>query len=339
MKKPDGRGRDILQGLVAAGKPSRPTEGSPLARPSGAVKAMSLGLDRLSAEAAQAKTLREELASRETTQNLEPALFSPSIVSDRIPSTSDRRFQELKAAIAENGQQIPIIARAHPIEEGRYQIAAGHRRWRVAQELGLSLKAIIRKLSDEEMVILQGQENGPREDLTFVERARFAMQMDDRGFDRETLSAALSVDKPEVSRLLTVAQALGEDVIMAIGPAPKIGRPRWLQLVKGLEQAGAHDELKEMVASSAFASADTDERFTLALQAVGPAKRTAKRRPISSHSSDRVAWIEKKGGNVRLISDNASFASFLQRRLPTLLEEFKGSPEAKSNGTSKGARH
>lgn len=337
MKKADGRGRDILQGLVAAGKPGRPADGSlPQARPSGAVKAMSLGLDRLSADAAQAKALREELASRETTQDLDPALFSPSIVSDRIPSTSDSRFQELKAAIAENGQQIPIIARPHPTEEGRFQIAAGHRRWRVAQELSLNLKAIIRKLSDQEMVVLQGQENGPREDLTFVERARFAMQMEGHGFDRDTLSAALSVDKPEISRLLTVAQALGEELIVAIGPAPKIGRPRWLQLVKGLDQARARDELNELISSSAFETADTDDRFTLALQAVGLAKRMAKRRPVSS---DRVAWLEKKGGNVRLVSDNASFANFLQRRLPALLDEFKSSAEAKSSPTSKGAKH
>lgn len=337
MKKPDGRGRDILQGLVAAGKPIRPMDGlAPQTRPTGAVKAMSLGLDRLSAEAAQAKSLREELASRETTQDLDPALFSASIVSDRIPSTSDGRLQDLKAAIAENGQQIPIIARPHPTEEGRYQIAAGHRRWRVALDLGQPLKAIIRKLSDQEMVILQGQENGPREDLTFVERARFAMQMESHGFDRDTLSAALSVDKPEISRLLTVAQALGEELIMAIGPAPKIGRPRWLQLVKGLEQAGARDELNELVSSSTFESADTDARFTLALQTVGSAKQIAKRRPAAS---DRIAWVEKRGGNIRLVSDNASFSSFLQRRLPALLEEFEGSPEAKSSGTTKGARH
>lgn len=337
MKKADGRGRDILQGLVAAGKPGRPADGSlPLARPSGAVKAMSLGLDRLSAEAAQAKALREELASRETTQDLDPALFSPSIVSDRIPSTRDSRFQELKAAIAENGQQIPIIARPHPTEEGRFQIAAGHRRWRVAQELGVSLKAIIRKLSDQEMVVLQGQENGPREDLTFIERARFAMQMEGHGFDRDTLAAALSVDKPEISRLLTVAQALGEELIIAIGPAPKIGRPRWLQLVKGLERAGARDDLNELTSSSGFEAADTDERFTLALQAIGPAKQTAKRRRLSS---DRIAWLENKGGNVRLVSDEASFGSFLQRRLPALIDEFKDSPEAKSSQRLKGAKH
>ncbi|MCS6759366.1 MAG: ParB N-terminal domain-containing protein [Candidatus Devosia euplotis] len=93
---------------------------------------MSFGLDRLSAEAAQAKVLREELASRETTQELDPALFSSSIVSDRISAESDGRLHQLKAAIAENGQQIPVIACPHPTEEGYLQIAAGHRRLRVA---------------------------------------------------------------------------------------------------------------------------------------------------------------------------------------------------------------
>ncbi len=337
MKKPDGRGRDILQGLVAAGKPNPPSEASVHpARPSGAVRAMSLGLDRLTAEAAQAKALREELASRETTQELDPTLFSPSIVSDRIPSTTDTRFQELKAAIAENGQQIPIIARPHPSEDGHYQIAAGHRRWRVAQELGRPVKAIIRALSDKEMVILQGQENGPREDLSFIERARFAMQMESRGFDRDTLSAALNVDKPEVSRLLTVSQVLGDELIVAIGPAPKVGRPRWLQLAKALEHPGARDQLSDVVSADVFKTADSDRRFAIVLDAAGAPKRPTRRRPPSS---DRVAWIEKKGGKVRLVSDNSSFASFLQRRLPELLKEFGESHEGKSTPSQKGATH
>jgi ParB family chromosome partitioning protein len=115
-----------------------------------------------------------------------------------------------------------------------------------------------------------------------------------------------------------------------------VGRPRWLQLVKGLEQSGAHDALHELRASSEFVSADSDQRFALALQAVSPGRRASKRRPASS---DRVAWVEKKGGNIRLVSDNAGFASFLQRRFPALLEEFKSSPEAKSKKTPKGATH
>ncbi|SON58494.1 replication protein B (plasmid) [Hartmannibacter diazotrophicus] len=331
------KGRDILQGLVAAGKPLPPSGGStPQARPSGAVKAMSLGLDRLSAEAAQAKALREELANRETTQELDTGLFSPSPISDRIPLTDDPRTEELRAAIELNGQQIPIIARPHPDKEGHFQIAAGHRRWRVAQDLGRPLKAIIRKLTDEEMVILQGQENGPREDLTFAERARFALQMEARGFNRDTLSAALNVDKPELSRLLTVAQALSEEFILAIGPAPKVGRPRWLQLAKGLAGQGAHDRLAVLIRSPEFAQADTDRRFGLALEVVGTANSVSKKRLAAPK---RIAWIEKKGSSTRLVSNDKDFAEFIQRRLPELLKEFQGSLEADADDEKRGTSH
>ncbi|MCS6759365.1 MAG: hypothetical protein MO852_10550 [Candidatus Devosia euplotis] len=138
--------------------------------------------------------------------------------------------------------------------------------------------------------------------------ARFVLQMKTHGFDRDTLSATFSVDKPEISRLLTVAQALGEDLIFAISPAPKIGRPRWLQLVKGLEPAGAREALNEVLGSAEFQNGDSDQRFTMALQAIGSMQLPVKRRLASP---DRVAWVEKKGRQVRLVSDNPAFASFI----------------------------
>ena len=123
-------------------------------------------------------------------------------------------------------------------------------------------------------------------------------------------------------------------MIVAIGPAPKIGRPRWLQLVKGLEPAGARGALDEVLDSADFQSRDSDQRFAMALQAVGSPQRPAKRRLASP---DRVAWVEKKGRQVRLVSDNPAFASFIQQRLPALLEEFAGSAEAKADKQSKGS--
>jgi ParB family chromosome partitioning protein len=58
------------------------------------------------------------------------------------------------------------------------------------------------------------------------------MQMEGHGFDRDTLSAALSVDKPEISRLRTVAQAIGEDLIVAIA-SPKGGPPQMASTRQG----------------------------------------------------------------------------------------------------------
>lgn len=336
-RKDAKKGRAILEGLVAAGKPTRPADGAlPQVRPSGAVKAMGLGLDRLSAEAAEARALKQELSRRETTQEIDADLFSPSPVADRIPLNNDPRTHDLRKAIEVNGQQIPVIARPHPSESGRFQIAAGHRRWKVAQELERPLKAIIRKLSDQDMVILQGQENGPREDLTFVERARFALQMEERGFERDTLCAALSVDKPEISRLLTVAQSIGEELILKIGPAPKVGRPRWLQFAKAIERPGARAKIDELVRAEVFRHADSDTRFSMALNSLTTTRRTVKKRVSASTS---IAWIERKGRSTHLVSESVDFATFLERRLPNLLREFEESSEDRGTSKKKGATH
>ncbi|MGQ3038867.1 MAG: ParB/RepB/Spo0J family partition protein [Neoaquamicrobium sediminum] len=147
--------------------------------------------------AAEAADARAMLAGRETVQELDPDLFSPSAISDRIPTSDDTRYQILKETIRENGQLIPIIARPDPIREGKFQVAAGHRRWRAAKELGQPVRAIIRSLSDQEVVVVQGQENGARADLSFIERARFAGQLSVYGYSRDTVATALNVDKPE----------------------------------------------------------------------------------------------------------------------------------------------
>jgi len=99
------------------------------------------------------------------------------------------------------------------------------------RELGRPVRAVIRNLSDDELVVAQGKENGEREDLSFIERARYGTLLEDRNFKRDTIMAALSVDKTELSRLISVYRAIPTELIDAIGPAPKVGRRRWMELV------------------------------------------------------------------------------------------------------------
>jgi ParB family chromosome partitioning protein len=304
--------RDVVSEKLDDGS----TPEQPRARTSGAVAAMGRALGSLTAN--EADNWRAG-SMHENVQELDAGLFTPSAVSDRIPTADDAGYQALKAAIRDNGQMIPIIARPHPEAEGRFQIAAGHRRWRVAQEMGRPLKAIIRQLSDQEMVILQGQENGARADLSFIERARFALQMEALRHTRDTLAAALNVDKPEVSRLLTVAQAVGESLMLAIGPAPKVGRPRWLALAKALDTPAARRRLDAIVPSDQFQSAPTDRRFSIVLQALEDQKDAG---APQDGSSDRLAWVEKKGGKTRVILEDPDFAVYLESRLPWLFKEF-----------------
>src|SRR4051794_8353231 len=137
--------------------------------------------------------LRQKIASAALITELDPALIDPSPVRDRFTQDDDPSFETLKASIAQRGQEIPILVREHPTSPGRYQSAYGHRRIRAARELGRTVKALLRKLSDEDLVVAQGVENSTREDLTFIERAVFAMHLEDAGHDRSVVQEALSI--------------------------------------------------------------------------------------------------------------------------------------------------
>ena len=79
-------------------------------------------------------------------------------------------LQELADSIAEIGIIQPITLRE--LENGRYQIIAGERRWRASQRAGLkTLPAYIRTASDENVMEMALIENIQREDLNSIEIA------------------------------------------------------------------------------------------------------------------------------------------------------------------------
>jgi ParB family chromosome partitioning protein len=84
----------------------------------------------------------------------------------------DAALDELAASIASRGVIQPIIVRPHPAGEG-YQLVAGERRWRAAQRARLhEIPALVRNLSDREVMALALIENLQREDLNPVEEGR-----------------------------------------------------------------------------------------------------------------------------------------------------------------------
>lgn len=81
-------------------------------------------------------------------------------------------LSELAASIATRGVIQPIIVRPHPEGTG-FQLVAGERRWRAAQKARLhEIPALVRDLSDREVMALALIENLQREDLSPVEEAR-----------------------------------------------------------------------------------------------------------------------------------------------------------------------
>lgn len=93
----------------------------------------------------------------------------PSPMQPRKEFASEA-LQELVSSIREHGIIQPLIVRQ---VDGRYELIAGERRWRAAQELGLTqVPVIVRSANDLEVLQLSLIENLQRADLSPIEEAQ-----------------------------------------------------------------------------------------------------------------------------------------------------------------------
>lgn len=329
--------KDALEALLA---PARVAQSSAVtlerksAATPGALKVMGIALQSSNSDAEEAETLRAQLTAGDRVIELDPAIVDRSPFRDRIGDEFDADFEKLKASVSESGQQVPVLVRPHPEQEGRYQAAYGHRRLRAAQALGRPLKAIVRRLSDAELVIAQGRENLERRDLSYIERAQFAAALEAQGFDRATILAAVEPNKGNLSVMLSIANAVPAQIIAAIGPAPKVGRPRWSDFAEALQASGAVEAARAALDKADFRDAETDTRFRLIFSAVTVARAA----PVSSHSrsilsenGSMIGRVERSARSARMVFEDPAFVDFLAARLARLHAEFRAVAESRNS--------
>jgi ParB family transcriptional regulator, chromosome partitioning protein len=131
---------------------------------------------------------------------------------DRInpnPDQPRRRFaqtalDELAASIREKGVIQPLIVRPDPNRPDAYQIVAGERRWRAAQQVQLhELPVVIRDLDDIEVLEIAIIENVQRADLNAMEEAQGYRQLIDRfGHTQEKLAQALGKSRSHIANMM-----------------------------------------------------------------------------------------------------------------------------------------
>ena len=112
-------------------------------------------------------------------------------------------LEELAASIREKGIIQPLIVRERA-EAGTYEIVAGERRWRAAQRAQLhEVPALIRDLTDIEVLEIAIIENIQRADLNPVEEAAGYKQLMERfGHTQEKVAEALSKSRSHIANLL-----------------------------------------------------------------------------------------------------------------------------------------
>jgi ParB family chromosome partitioning protein len=290
----------------------------------GAVGAVTRSIEDLAVRANAAKELEAKLISGQVIVELDPATVDASFVADRM-AQDDGEYQALRDSIAASGQDSPILVRPHPEGRGRYQVAFGHRRLRAAKELGKSVRAVVRPLSDRELVLAQGQENSARANLSFIERARFAYRLEQGGYDRETIMLALSADKTTVSRLITVIDRVPADIVNAIGAAPATGRDRWVELASVIHRQGRGEDAAAVLKGMSFHAMDSDARFqhVLTLLSDADTAREEKKPGVQDVSgagegSSVRHWSHSSGARVLKIAagDRATTLTINNRKVP-----------------------
>jgi ParB family transcriptional regulator, chromosome partitioning protein len=292
---------------------------------------------RLENAGPEVEALRLKLEAGETIIELSPDVIDPSFISDRIEIT-DAEVAELAEQIKDRGQLVPIMVRPHPEKEGRYQVAFGHRRLRAVAKLGLNVRAVVKRLSDAELVVAQGQENNARLDLSFIEKARFAAELENQGYERSVICAALTVTENNLSTMISIANRIPKDIIAGIGKAPGIGRPRWNELLTLFKEKEKVKHAISFIKTDEFKSAPSDERFMVLhshltkKEPSGQAPKQAQQQAILNDPLGRrrasINTTETRCTIQIDRRDDPEFADFLLQRLEEICREYDASRKA-----------
>ena len=138
-------------------------------------------------------------------EELHPGRMQPRV---RIDAEA---LAELAASIREHGVLEPILVRKRSL--GGFEIIAGERRWRAAQQAGLKeVPIFVHDLDDEKAFEAALVENLQREDLNPMETARaFQRLVDDFGYTQETIASKVGKERSTVANALRLLK-LPEDV-------------------------------------------------------------------------------------------------------------------------------
>jgi len=124
------------------------------------------------------------------------------------------KLHELAQSIKENGVIQPIIVRQSPVIG--YEILAGERRYRASLLAGLRyIPAVVKQLSDQEMMVQSIIENLQRENLNPIEEARAYESLVEKGFTHAEIADKMGKSRPYISnsiRLLSLPEPILSEV-------------------------------------------------------------------------------------------------------------------------------
>jgi ParB family chromosome partitioning protein len=178
----------------------------------------------------------------------------------------------LASSIETSGVVQPLLVR--PLHDGSYELVAGERRWRAAQQAGLEkVPAIVRDSEQAERLQVALIENMVREDLNPVEEARAcAALIEELDVSKEELARRVGRSRPAISNLIRLLDLPDEAIALLESGDLSEGHGKALLAARG-------NDVRRRLALDAnrhgWSVRETENRAKLASQpkSPGPTKR------------------------------------------------------------------
>lgn len=128
-------------------------------------------------------------------------LIEPNTLQPRT-NFDEARLEELAQSIRSNGIIQPLLVRR--IENGKYQLIAGERRWRAAQRAGLqSVPCVVKEIPDDKILELALIENIQRQELNAIEEAlAYKRLIESLGLTQEMVAQRVGRDRTFITNYL-----------------------------------------------------------------------------------------------------------------------------------------
>lgn len=223
-------------------------------------------------------------------REIDPALIEPNPRQPR-QVFDDEAMAELVHSIREFGLMQPIVVR--PLdgsEKGqRYQLVMGERRWRAAQQAGLTaIPAIVRETDADNLLRDALLENIHRVQLNPLEEAAAYQQLlDEFGVTHDELASRIGRSRPLITnmiRLLRLPIAVQRRVAAGVLSA---GHARALLSLEGGPEA--QEELAARIVAEGLSVRATEEAVTLANRQDTTKPAPPRRKPIQMPGLQDIA--------------------------------------------------
>ncbi|NOI78360.1 ParB/RepB/Spo0J family partition protein [Vibrio coralliilyticus] len=261
-----------------------------------------LSTSSLAREKQQSALHSQELSSDGELTDLSINSLKPGVYQPR-KDMEPEALEELAASIESQGIIQPIVVRQ--VENDKFEIIAGERRWRAARKAGLKqVPCVIKNVDDRAAIAMALIENIQREDLNVIEEAVALDRLQEEfSLTHQQVAEVIGKSRATVSNLLRLNQLEMDVKYLLSEKMLEMGHARALLALEGEEQV----EVAELVAKKRMTVRQTEQLVKKCLQPQSEEKNELQdteaqqmSQKLSEMLSAKVAIVRAKNGSSKV---------------------------------------